>query len=105
MTPKNFVDGFYKEKQSLLKAYFDNEEYTEVGNLIKTLDLKDDKEKTLRKVLDSALTDALYTVLLGLDGAASIGDKQETYKLFDEDGNELTGGEIEMHAWKYFQEK
>ena len=105
MTPKEFVEGFYKEKQGLLDIYFKNYENSEVGNLIKSLDLKDDKEKTLKKILDFALTDTFYTVLLGLDGAASIGDKQEIYKLFDESGNELTGGKIEGYAWEYFQER
>jgi hypothetical protein len=40
--------------------------------------------------------------LLGLDGEASIGDKQTMYKLFDEENNELTGGEIEVSAYEYF---
>jgi hypothetical protein len=105
MTSTEFVEGFYKEKEDLLKLYSDNEQETEVGNLIKTLDLKDDKKETLMKIIDNALTDTLYTVLLGLDGAASIGDRQEMYKLLDENGNELTGGEIEVNAWEFFHSK
>lgn len=41
------------------------------------------------------LVDVNYTVLLGLDGEAKIGNQQELYKLIDEEGSELTGGEIE----------
>jgi hypothetical protein len=54
-------------------------------------------------VLDGVLTDAFYTVLLALDGAASLGGRQVTYSLRDEGGREPTGsGEIEAAAWERF---
>ena len=37
----------------------------------------------VRNVFDEGLTDALYTVLLGLDGAASIGSVQNNYVIKD----------------------
>ena len=41
-----------------------------------------------------------------LDGEASLGGIQMMYKLFDEDGNELTGsGNIESEAFKQFISK
>lgn len=41
--------------------------------------------------------------MLALDGEASLGGIQMMYKLFDEDGNELTGsGNIESGAFKQF---
>ncbi|WP_181858425.1 hypothetical protein [Winogradskyella arenosi] len=49
------------------------------------------------------MTDVFYTILLGLDGCASIGGIQETYELKDENGNQLNG-EIEGYAYEYFQE-
>ena len=39
---------------------------------------------------------------MGLEGEAQIGERQESYKIEDENGNELTGGEIESYAWEYF---
>lgn len=57
----------------------------------------------MREVLNAVLTDAFYTILLGLDGCAQIGGKQIEYRLADEHGNQLTGsGDIEAHAWEIF---
>ena len=105
MTPEDFVKAFYKEKEQLLKLYFDKNQETAVGVEIQSLKLRFGKKDKLRKILDLALKDALYTILLGLDGATSIGDKQEIYSLHDETGNELTGGDIQGLAWEYFQEE
>lgn len=105
MTPEEFVKGFYLEKQQLVDLYFNSAEQTAVSELIRSLDLDPEKKQVLKKIVDVALTDALYTILLGLDGEAQIGDHQETYSLQDEEGNELAGGEIEGHAWEYFTKK
>ena len=46
-----------------------------------------------------------YLLLLGLDGAASLGGKQISYKIYDEKGTLLNKcGEIEEHAFTYFME-
>ncbi|MFC5271816.1 hypothetical protein [Adhaeribacter terreus] len=105
MTPEDFIKGFYNEKEDLLQLYFNNEYEISIGKLINSLNLKDDKKATLYKILEQTLTDSMYTILLGLDGAASIRNRQEMYKLLDEEGNELTGGEIESYAWEYFHSK
>ena len=47
-----------------------------------------------------------YTLLLGLDGEASLGNTQITYKLYDENGNLLNEcGELEAAAYRYFVEE
>lgn len=102
MTADEFVKGFYLERQSLIDTYFNTESKTQVSELIQSLNLDDKGTEQLRQILNSSLRDAFYTVLLGLDGVASIGDKQTLYKVFDEDNNELTGGEIEVAAYEYF---
>ena len=49
------------------------------------------------------LKESYYTLLLGLDGGCSLGNKQVTYKLYDEEGNLLNEcGEIEESAYSYF---
>jgi hypothetical protein len=101
MTPAQFVGLFAKEKRAMLGSYLSDPD-TAVGAQIKAMDLSAKELKALRAVLDGVLTDAFYTVLLALDGAASLGGKQVTYSLRDEDGNELTGGEIEASAWERF---
>ena len=45
----------------------------------------------------------MYTILLALDGAASLGNEmQQMFGLTDEDGNNLTEGKLEGHAYEYF---
>jgi hypothetical protein len=102
MTPKDFVEGFFKLKQELLDTYVQSKRESEVGAKIASLGLSESQQATMKEILDVALTDALYTVLLGLDGEASIGGVQEAYELYDESGNLLTGGEIEGPAWERF---
>src|SRR6476620_505129 len=99
MTADEFVKGFYLERQSLIDTYFNLDSKTEVSELIKALNLDDKGTERLRQILNSSLRDTFYTILLALDGEASIGDKQPPYKLFDEENNELTGGEIEAAAY------
>jgi hypothetical protein len=102
MNDREFVGEFYKLKESLLDEYFAGRKDAAVAQLIEKLELPNEKLKTLKLVIDASLTDALYTVLLGLEGSASIGNEQEMYKLYNEDGVELTGKDIEGHAWDLF---
>nr|WP_294948743.1 hypothetical protein [uncultured Mucilaginibacter sp.] len=103
MTSEQFVAFFYKEKQALLNAYTGDTGGTYAATLIEQLKLDENGKNILAKILDTTLTDAFYTILLGLDGAANIGGAQHLYKLYDEDNNELTGiGNIEGYAWEYF---
>lgn len=103
MNDQNFVEEFYKLKESLIENYFSGKNDTAVSQLIENLQLSLEKKEALKKVMDISLTDALYTILLGLEGSASIGDKQEHYKLYNEAGDELTGKGIEEYAWELFQ--
>lgn len=102
MTPREFVDGFAREKKALLESYL-KETGTAVGKNIAELGLSPGQQQLLVEILDGALTDAYYGVLLGLDGEAAIGGQQVDYQLQDEQGNVLTGGQIEAAAWEVFQ--
>jgi hypothetical protein len=111
MPEEDFVKGFYELKTDLLKNYFipsqDERFGSPIAKMIESLGVDNSETSTLYKILDGALTDALYRVLLGLDGAASIGNNnQQLYRLFNEEGNELTkSGEIEGYAWVYFHNR
>ena len=87
MTTEEFVKAFYTEKQDFLKEYLSENSETDI----------------LRKIPDSSFNDIFYSILLGLDGCASIGGIQEIYDLKDEDGNQISG-EIEGYAYEYFHE-
>jgi len=102
MTPEEFVKNFYLERKSLVDLYLSSDNETDVSKLIADLKLDEQKTEKVRQILNAVLRDAFYTTLLGLDGEAQIGDEQETYKIEDENGNELTSGEIESYAWEYF---
>ena len=105
MTPAEFVRLWRAEKDGLLAAYLDDGTATAVGTKIAGLGLTHEQSVILREVIDGVLSDAFYTLLLGLDGCASIGGEQVAYRLEDEDGNPLTGsGEIEEEAYSAFQE-
>ncbi len=102
MTPEEFVKNFYLERKSLVDLYLSSDNKTDVSKLITDLQLDEEKSEKIRQILNGVLRDAFYTTLLGLDGEAKIGNRQETYKIEDENGNELTSGEIEGFAWEYF---
>jgi uncharacterized protein YrzB (UPF0473 family) len=102
MTADEFVKTFYQERQSLIDAFFSPDGKYDVADLIQSLNLDDKGNERLHQILNNVLRDTFYTILLGLEGAASIGGKQIIYKLFDEENNELTGGEIEAFAYEYF---
>lgn len=104
MTPEEFVQEFRELKEYIENGYFSQE--SEISRVTQLVDagLNANQIALVKNVVSEALTDTLYTVLLGLDGCASIGHTQVLYSLQDEEGNQITG-EIESHAWEQFQKK
>ena len=101
MTPEQFARGIAEEKNNLVEAYFAPDGETAVRQ--KILQLPAEHQKLVREILDGALTDMCYAILLGLDGASSLGSlEQQEFGLFDEEGNQLTGGELEAAAYDVF---
>ncbi len=106
MKAKDFVKLFYIEKKEMIKQYFYSHDKTEVKLKLESLGLTTEQMKRMEGIIDTVLTDAMYTILLGLDGEASIGNVQQTYKIYDENGSKISEcGEIEQHAYKFFQEE
>ncbi|WP_415327532.1 hypothetical protein [Chryseobacterium sp. MMS23-Vi53] len=107
MTTEQFVKNFYQEKQHILHSSFDNqsEHRTLVSTKIEELSLNKIQTEKLKEIVSDLLTDTFYTILLGLDGAGSIGDSQESFKIFDEDDNLISeSGDLEGLAYEYFHE-
>lgn len=102
MTPEEFVRNFYLEKKNFLESSFNNDKESEVSKLISDLNFDTEKTERLRQIINSVLTDAFYSILLGFDGAVRIGKNQEVYSISDEEGNELSNGDIEVYAYEYF---
>lgn len=107
MTPEEFVKNFYIEKQNILNSSFDtqSEFRTYVSTKIEELHLNEIETEKLKTIVSALLTDTFYTILLGLDGSASIGSSQETFKIYDEEENLISEcGDLEGYAYEYFHE-
>lgn len=106
MTGEEFVKLCFAEKEDILKEYFAQNTQTEVGKKIYSLIESGTSRDALYELIALVLNENYYTLLLALDGEASLGGKQVSYKLFDEEKNLLNEcGEIEEAAFRYFMEK
>ncbi len=105
MNSEEFVTLFYKEKENYFKECIkEKEPEFLVAELIKSLELKENQKPIMNKIVDTILTDIFYSILLGLEGAASIGGIQERYSIKGDDGEEINDGDIGGYAYEYFQE-
>ena len=103
MDAANFVKNWSDLKAELLGAFMGDHGHAEVAKRVEAMGLTAAQMTQLRDVFDGALRDTMYTLLLGLDGAACIGRDQQTFRIRDEDGNVLsTGGQLKEEAWKVF---
>ncbi|UKN03458.1 hypothetical protein K6119_08020 [Paracrocinitomix mangrovi] len=99
MTSEEFVKGFKDLKDDLIKEYL-NSQQTEVGKKIAELHLEDKSQ--IKSILDGALTDCMYSILLGLDGCASIGNNmQQPFQIKDENGQAVSEGDGTLEALAY----
>jgi len=73
MTPAEFVAYWRTEKDVLLDLFMRDGSETLVSQKISSMGLSIQQTIALREVLNLLLNDTFYTLLLGLDGAASIG--------------------------------
>ena len=102
-----FVRNFYLERKKLISTYFDfdSERKTYVSTKIQELNLNEEQTEKIKHIISTLLTDTFYTILLGLDGSACIGEYQKDYKIYDENENLISDcGELEAEAYEYFHE-
>ena len=71
-----------------------------VAARIDALGLDHAQSRQLTALLDTVVRDTVYTLLLALDGAASLGSCQQQFMLMAEDGNVIE--DIEAAAWQCF---
>ncbi|OZG74491.1 hypothetical protein BTA51_05670 [Hahella sp. CCB-MM4] len=101
ISPEEFVQEFKDLKDYLVSSYFSNESSISRRKKLSAAGLDEKQLELVKCIVDEALTDALYSVLLGLEGTAAISQHHIMYKLFDETSNELTG-QLESLAWEQF---
>lgn len=98
------MQGFFESKNEMLESCLDERSNTISAKLFRQLNLDSAQQAILNQAVNCLLTDTYYTILMGLDGEASIGGWQHPFKIYDESGVELTGGEIEAKAYEYFHD-
>ena len=103
---REFVLRFKDERDSMLASYLAPEPTTFVGKLLREADLDGGKRESVAAALDQALTDAFYTILPGLDGSASIGGVQQSYRIHNDAGAVIShgNGDFEAVAFEVFQD-
>jgi hypothetical protein len=107
MNAEEFVKNFYLEKQKILNLCFDSQSDHRniVSKKIEELNLDEIQNEKLKKIISNLLDDAFYTILLGLDGSASIANIQETFKIYNEENNLISDcGDLEGFSYEYFHE-
>ena len=102
---RRICKNFYGERKRIIESSFDfgQDLRSYVSTKIQDLNLDEEQTEKLRHIISVLLTDTFYGVLLGLDGSASIGERQETFAITGEDGKIISEcGEIEGEAYKVF---
>lgn len=67
------------------------------------MNLNEVQVEQLKNIISNLLTDTFYTILLGLDGSASIGGSQQSFKIYDEEEQLISeSGDLESYAYEYF---
>lgn len=87
-------------RKELVRDFTNPASGSAVAASIDALGLDHAQSRQLAALLDTVVRDTVYTLLLALDGAASLGGCQQQFTLTDEDGNVIEG--IEDAAWQCF---
>ena len=105
MRARAFVEACKREHDAMLALYTAPAETTMVARLLREADLEPAQRDKVVAALATALTDCFYTMLLALDGCASLGGVQQMYQLFDQEGvlvSECEGEDLESLAYELF---
>lgn len=89
MKPDEFICNLKAELQARGDLYLNEE--TEVSILIESMGLDESQNEVIKKIIRLLIEETAYGLICGIEGAASIGSKQEVYKLISESGEEITG--------------
>jgi hypothetical protein len=102
MNTQEFVASWKQERENYLVSWFGDVQRG--GKQLESMGLSDTQKEQMWQLLDTITTDIMYTLLLGLDGSAAIGNsEQQAFKIFDENGNLISDcGELESEAFEQF---
>lgn len=103
MDAPTFVSNCLALRRELLDAWTDPQGTSDIATRIRALALSEQQSAALRAIIDAALRDSMYTLLLALDGAASLGPDQQRFSILDEEGERIEN--LEAEAWRQFHGK
>ncbi|WP_439601575.1 hypothetical protein [Devosia sp.] len=89
------------DRDQVYRMHSDPNGDTAVAQAIRRADLTEEQRQKVLEALDVALTDAYYGILLALDGAASLGDEQQSYTLLNEHGEVVSDGSGHLESYAY----
>nr|WP_321439616.1 hypothetical protein [uncultured Hyphomonas sp.] len=93
MDAQGFATLCKQERDAMLAEYKNSSGSTAVANHLMAAGLNSNQREHVIKALDVALTDTFYTILMALDGEASLGAVQQEYRVQDENGNIVCRGD------------
>lgn len=105
MNTNEFAQLFRKTKDELLFEYANGSE-TSVSRRISVMTLAAEQKSEILRILDDALTDALFTSLYGFRWCGINWGVQQGYTIADENGQVICradDGELETSDWLAFQ--
>lgn len=106
MESKEFAQAVREERDSLLSSFANPSGGTVVAAHLLAAGLSPSQRREVLAAMDAVLTDAFYTLLLALDGSASLGGKQQHFIVSDDSGDVIANGDgrLEAAAWEAFHE-
>ena len=107
MTAEEFVELFAREREALVGLYSDPSSQTEVARLFRSSNsAAGTDQETFKAAIRQIVTDVYYSILLAIDGEASLGGVQQSYAVFAEDGSKVSGepGDLEKYAFRVLQQ-
>ena len=105
MDATEFAISCKRERDMMFEEYANPQRETAVGQYLDAAKLSTVQREHVMKALNQALTDSFCTMLMALDGAASLGGNQQSYRIFDENGDTVSSGTggLEAAAFLAFQ--
>ncbi len=98
MSATSFADLCRRERDAMLVEVTKLNGQSDVARQLGAAGLSCAQREHVGKALETALTDAFYTMLLALDGAASLGGEQQVYRVVDEGGHTISSGDGTLEA-------
>jgi hypothetical protein len=105
MKSHEFIDNVVDSMESLIAMYAQGRHGdTWVGFTLDAIGLSDEQREKVLTLIRAVVGEATHSLICGIEGDTSLGKKQQKYRLFDQDGNLLTG-ELDSLLYERLEEQ